>query len=71
MERIFSKATILYYWTTYQPIQLKLHFYDKESEHSQGLGLNLNDGRFVMDVNLKREYQIGWLAKCKSRRRNA
>lgn len=37
-------------------------FYDKESERSQGLGLNLNDGRFVMDVNLKREYQIGWLA---------
>ena len=41
-------------------------FYDKESEHSQGLGLNLNDGRFVMDVNLKREYQIGWLANAEA-----
>lgn len=37
-------------------------FYDKKSERSEGLGLDLNDGRFVMDVNLKREYQIGWLA---------
>lgn len=41
-------------------------FYDKESERSQGLGLNLNDGRFVMDVNLKREYQIGWLANAEA-----
>lgn len=37
-------------------------FYDKKSERSEGLDINLNDGRFVMDVNLKREYQIGWLA---------
>lgn len=43
-----------------------IKFYDKESEHSQGLGLNLNDGRFVMDVNLKREYQIGWLANAEA-----
>jgi hypothetical protein len=36
-------------------------FYDKQSERSEGLGLDLNDARFVMDVVLKREYQIGWL----------
>ena len=39
-----------------------IKFYDKKSERSEGLGVDLNDGRFVMDVNLKREYQIGWLA---------
>lgn len=39
-----------------------IKFYDKRSERSEGLGMDLNDGRFVMDVNLKREYQIGWLA---------
>lgn len=37
-------------------------FYDKKSERSEGLGMDLDDGRFVMDVILKREYQMdGWL----------
>lgn len=41
-------------------------FYDKTSERSDGLGMDLNDSRFVMDVDLKREYQIGWLANAEA-----
>ena len=41
-------------------------FYDKASERSEGLDMNLNDSRFVMDVNLKREYQIGWMANAEA-----
>ena len=41
-------------------------FYDKKSERSEGLGMDLDDGRFVMDVILKREYQIGWLANAEA-----
>ncbi len=37
-------------------------FYDKKSERSEALKMDLNDARFVMDVQLKREYQVGWLA---------
>ena len=37
-------------------------FYDKRSERSEALKTNLNDASFVMDVQLKREYQVGWLA---------
>lgn len=39
-----------------------IKFYDKRSERSEALKTDLNDSRFVMDVQLKREYQIGWLA---------
>ena len=38
-----------------------IKFYDKTGERSEALGMDLNDSRFVMDVNLKREYQIGLL----------
>ena len=41
-------------------------FYDKTSERSEGLKTDLGDGRFVMDVNLKREYQIGWMANAEA-----
>lgn len=41
-------------------------FYDKRSERSEALQMDLNDSRFVMDVNLKREYQIGWLANAEA-----
>lgn len=41
-------------------------FYDKTSERSEGLKMDLDDGRFVMDVILKREYQIGWLANAEA-----
>ena len=41
-------------------------FYDKRSERSEGLRMDLNDARFVMDVELKREYQIGWLANAEA-----
>lgn len=36
-------------------------FYNKKSERSEALKLDMNDARFVMDVELKREYQVGWL----------
>ena len=41
-------------------------FYDKTSERSEGLKTDLGDSRFVMDVNLKREYQIGWMANAEA-----
>ncbi len=41
-------------------------FYDKKSERSEALKMDLNDSRFVMDVQLKREYQIGWLANAEA-----
>lgn len=41
-------------------------FYDKKSERSEALKMDLNDARFVMDVELKREYQIGWLANAEA-----
>ena len=36
-------------------------FYDKKSELSEEMKMDLGDSRFVMDVELKREYSIGWL----------
>ena len=36
-------------------------FYDKQSEMSEMMGRKVDDGSFVMDVSLKRQYQIGWL----------
>lgn len=41
-------------------------FYDQRSERSEALQVDLNDSRFVMDVNLKREYQVGWLANAEA-----
>lgn len=41
-------------------------FYDKKSERSEALKMDMNDARFVMDVELKREYQIGWLANAEA-----
>lgn len=35
--------------------------YEKDGELSKLMGRNLNDKQFVMDVNLKREYSIGWI----------
>lgn len=39
-----------------------LNVYEKESELSEQLGYKVDAGRFVMDVKLKREYNVGWLA---------
>lgn len=41
-------------------------FYDKKSERAEALKIDLNDSRFVMDVQLKREYSIGWLANAEA-----
>ena len=40
--------------------------YTEESETSKLLGRKVDDGRFVMDVKLKRQYAIGWLANAEA-----
>ncbi len=40
----------------------QIQVYTKESETSKLLGRKVDDGQFVMDVKLKRQYAIGWLA---------
>ena len=40
--------------------------YTEESETSKLLGRKVDDGRFVMDVRLKRQYAIGWLANAEA-----
>ena len=40
--------------------------YTEESETSKLLGRKVDDGRFVMDVRLKRRYAIGWLANAEA-----
>lgn len=40
--------------------------YTEESETSKLLGHKVDDGRFVMDVMLKRQYAIGWLANAEA-----
>ena len=35
--------------------------YERESDRSRYLGQNLDDKSFVMDVNLKKQYSIGWM----------
>ena len=40
--------------------------YTEESETSRLLGRKVDDGRFVMDVVLKRQYTIGWLANAEA-----
>ena len=36
--------------------------YEKESDESELLGRKVDQGQFVMDVILKRQYSVGWLA---------
>ena len=40
--------------------------YTEESETSKLLGRKVDDGRFVMDVKLKRQYAIGWLVNAEA-----
>ena len=40
--------------------------YTEESETSKLLGRKVDDGRFVMDVRLKRQYAIDWLANAEA-----
>lgn len=40
----------------------KIKVYNKQSNRNELLGHAVDDGTFVMDVNLKRQYQVGWLA---------
>ncbi len=40
----------------------QVQVYTKESEMSKLLGRKVDDGQFVMDIKLKRQYAIGWLA---------
>ena len=40
----------------------QVQVYTKESETSKLLGHKVDDGQYVMDVKLKRQYAIGWLA---------
>ena len=35
--------------------------YERESDRSRYLGQNLDEKSFVMDVNLKKQYSIGWM----------
>ena len=35
--------------------------YDKKSIMSEATGVNMDDGEYVMDVNLKKQYSIGWI----------
>lgn len=39
-----------------------LKVYNEESEMSKLLGRKVDEGRYVMDVQLKRQYSIGWIA---------
>ena len=38
-----------------------INVYERESDRSRYLGQNLDDKSFVMDVNLKKQYSIGWM----------
>lgn len=40
----------------------QVQVYTKESDMSKLVGKKVDDGRYVMDVKLKRQYSIGWLA---------
>lgn len=40
----------------------QVQVYTKESETSKLLGRKVDEGQFVMDVKLKRQYSVGWLA---------
>ena len=43
-----------------------LQVYNKESEESKLVGTKVDEGQYVMDVRLKREYSIGWLANAEA-----
>ena len=40
----------------------KLQFYDQQSEHSYMLGKDVDNSDYVMNVKLKREYSLGYMA---------
>lgn len=40
----------------------KVKVYDKESDRDRLMGLRTGEKRFVMDVQLKKQYSIGWIA---------
>lgn len=40
----------------------QVQVYEKESELSKLVGKKMDEGMYVMDVKLKRQYSIGWLA---------
>lgn len=44
---------------TYTVSNIKV--YERESDRNRILGLNIDDKAFVMDVNLKKQYSIGWM----------
>ena len=39
----------------------QVQVYEKESEASKAAGFKVDEGQYVMDVKLKRQYEIGWL----------
>lgn len=39
----------------------QVQVYNKQSEMSEMLGREVDEGSYVMDVKLKRQYQVGWL----------
>ena len=40
----------------------QVQVYEKESDLSKLMGRKMDEGTYVMDVKLKRQYSIGWLA---------
>ena len=40
----------------------RVEVYNQESETSKLLGHKVDEGQFVMDIKLKRQYSIGWIA---------
>ena len=40
--------------------------YNEQSDRSKLLGREVDNGRYVMDVNLKRQYQIGWVSNAEA-----
>ena len=39
----------------------RVEVYNQESETSKLLGHKVDEGQFVMDIRLKRQYSIGWI----------
>lgn len=44
---------------TYTVNQVKV--YDKTGEKSEFVGRNVGDNQYVMDINLKKQYSVGWI----------
>lgn len=40
----------------------QVQVYEKESDMSKAVGQKMDNGRFVMDVKLKKQYSVGWMA---------